>query len=256
MVWGEPSGHEQRSAWRYARRHNQTELDQGAWIAEQDWSTPESRAGGELLGYLRGQIGKPLADFNDPNAPWRSWANRAYRGYRRGAERQFSERTIPALREQFSGAGALHGGIRHRAEQEAGAGLAAHLSATRYQIERQAFDDYVRTRPQMNPALAQLLGALNLMEPDTIINQDQGTDLSWLGGLFGAAGTVGAALVAPPAAPVVIPAALAAAGVTAAQSGRSSSSRSSGSTGGGYYPGYGGGYGSGYGTGTAATNIR
>ena len=141
------------------------------------------------LDWLGGRVGQGVANYG--YGPWTPWAQEAYKRYRKPAEREFSERIIPALREQWAGAGALYGGRRYQAEQDAGVRLAEHLGAKRFEFERQAFQDYLRTVPEANPALQMLLAALSIPTFGTMGYQEGPSPMA--GALMGMGGNLGQA---------------------------------------------------------------
>lgn len=132
--------------------------------------TPQQQqAYGGYLDYLGGRVGKGISPFG--YGPWTPWAKQAYKRFRKPAMREFSKRILPAIREQYAATGSLFGGRRHRAEADAGVRLAEFLGAKRFDFERQAFSDYLRTVPEMNPALQMLLSALQIPMFGTTVSQ-------------------------------------------------------------------------------------
>lgn len=92
--------------------------------------------------------------------PWQQYSSQAWRRYRRTAEREFFDRLLPRVREDYAAAGALWSGRRQRGELEAARALSLDLAARRWDFERQAIATYLSTLPEYSPAAQLLLKAL------------------------------------------------------------------------------------------------
>lgn len=149
---------------------------------------------GSLLDWLGSRVGKSVAEYG--GGPWTPWAQQAYKRYRKVAQREFSERLLPQLREGYAGAGALYSGARHRAEGDAAVRLSELLGAKRWDYERQGFQDYLQTRPEFNPALQQLLATLQVPTFGTTVQPQGGGAGAGIGqALMGFGGEAGGGLL-------------------------------------------------------------